>query len=72
MARLIKTILDQSNECLVAMRRRVRGVLSAFDLRDVFVFSGLACLSYGLGQMYQPLGWIGAGAGLFWLGVRRA
>lgn len=43
----------------------------AIDLRDIFVFGGLACAVYGISQIYVPASWIAAGATFFWLGVRR-
>jgi hypothetical protein len=51
-------------ELLAAARREV-------ELRDCFVFGGLACVGYGLAQIYAPAAWIVGGATLFWLGVRR-
>lgn len=45
---------------------------SAIDLRDGFVFGGLACAVYGIAQVYAPAAWIAAGVALFWLGLRRS
>lgn len=45
--------------------------ISAFDLRDVFAFSGLGCAAYGAAQIYVPLGWLLLGSVLLWLGIRR-
>lgn len=41
------------------------------NLQDVLVFGGLAAASFGVHQVYAPAGWILAGAGCFWLGVRK-
>jgi hypothetical protein len=57
------------------MIARLRGTLSKvrvpLDMTDAFVFSGLGCIGYGIGQIYAPLTWITIGTALFWLGVRR-
>ncbi len=49
-----------------------RSSSSIIDLRDIFVFGGLGCIAYGAAQIYPPAGWIVAGAGLFWLGIRKS
>ena len=41
-----------------------------FDLRDAFVFGGLALAGIGIGLMHLPAALIVVGAALFWLGVR--
>lgn len=41
------------------------------ELRDVFVFGGLAAVVYGIAQVYPPAAWMAGGAALFWLGIRR-
>lgn len=41
-----------------------------FDLRDAFVFGGLAAVGYGLACIHPPAAWIVCGAALFWLGVK--
>lgn len=56
---------------IAALRKLVRATIAAIDLRDVFVFGGIAAASYGAAQMYAPGGWLLAGAAIFWLGVRR-
>lgn len=54
-----------------AIKRVKTALIAAIDLRDLFVFSGIGCVTYGLAQVYAPAAWIAAGAALFWLGVRR-
>jgi len=44
---------------------------AGIELRDVFVFGGLACVVVGAAQIYVPAAWVVAGGVLFWLGVRR-
>lgn len=60
---------------LPALLKRSRSaakiVSAAFDLRDVFVFGGLAMVGYGLSEVYAPSAWLVVGAALFWLGVRK-
>ncbi|MFZ4479909.1 MAG: hypothetical protein ACOYNZ_08485 [Rhodoferax sp.] len=41
------------------------------DLRDVLVFGGLACASYGIGQIHQAAAYVFAGVTLAWLGIRQ-
>lgn len=41
------------------------------DMTDVFVFTGLGLVGYGLHQIYAPIAFVVVGAALFWLGVRR-
>lgn len=41
------------------------------DLNDVFVFAGLAALTYGIAQMHAPSAWIVAGGVIFLIGLRR-
>lgn len=48
-----------------------RKVKRAVDMTDVFVFSGIGCVGYGLSQIYPPSAWVVVGISLFWLGVRR-
>jgi hypothetical protein len=50
----------------------VRKNAAEVELRDVFVFGGLACGAIGAAQIYGPAGWIVVGAALFWLGIRRS
>ena len=38
-------------------------------IRDSLVFGGIALLSWGARSVYEPAGFIAAGAALFWLGV---
>jgi hypothetical protein len=66
-ARLLAAF-DAINALLVA---RGRWVTSAFDLRDLFVFSGLGAAWYGLSQVSSPAAWVVVGVALFWLGVRK-
>ena len=54
-----------------AQLRRLLALLTP-DLRDVFVFGGLACAVIGVAQVFVPAAWVVGGAALFWLGVRRA
>jgi hypothetical protein len=51
-------------------RVTVEKILSLFDLRDGFVFGGLACAVYGIAQIYAPMAWIVTGAVLFFMGLR--
>ena len=53
------------------LRQGLAKIGAEIDLRDVFVFGGLACAIYGLAQIYVPAAWIVGGSVLFWLGVRR-
>lgn len=48
----------------------LKRVCSAVDLRDGFVFGGLAAAGYGISMIYPPAAWIFCGVALFWLGVR--
>ena len=41
-----------------------------FDLRDAFVFGGIACIWYGLNCVYPPSAWIVVGVVFLYLGVR--
>lgn len=60
-----------AQRALAAARLAAGFVHRAVDLRDVFVFGGLACAVYGIAQLHGPAAWIAAGAAFFWLGVRR-
>lgn len=53
------------------IRSSAQQVLAAIDLRDVFTFSGLGAIFFGLSQIYSPVAWVVVGIALFWLGVRR-
>lgn len=56
------------------IRRIARGVVAIareVDLRDVFVFGGLASAVYGVSGFSVPAAWIVAGVVLFVLGVVR-
>ena len=44
-------------------------VKSAFDIRDLFVFGGLAMMGYGLYLLKPWLGWAATGAVLVSLGL---
>lgn len=52
------------------LREFLKRIAKEIDLRDRFVFSGIAFSSYGAAQIYPPMGWIVLGVSLFWLGVR--
>lgn len=52
------------------MRERPAMIARFFDLRDAFVFGGLAMVGLGLDQLSRPAALIVVGAVLFWLGVR--
>lgn len=54
------------------MKKLAHTLLAAFDLRDVFVFGGLAMVGYGLWQIYVPVAPVVVGAACFWLGIRKA
>lgn len=54
------------------MKKIALTLLAAFDLRDAFVFGGIALVGYGIGQIYAPAAYIVIGGVLFWLGVRKA
>lgn len=53
------------------LQRVLAALRGAFELRDVFIFGGLAGAAYGIAQVYPPAAWIAGGATLFWLGIRR-
>lgn len=40
------------------------------DLRDFFVFGGLAMVGYGLWLAYPPAAFVVPGLAVFWLGLR--
>ena len=42
-----------------------------FDMRDCFVFGGIALIAIGLSLIYIPIALIISGVMVFWLGVRR-
>ncbi len=46
-------------------------VIASANLRDTFVFGGLASVGYGIWQIHQPSAFIAVGAVLFLLGSRR-
>lgn len=50
-----------------ALVRLARGLVG---LRDAFVFGGLACLAYGISQVYPPAAWMVVGLVLMLLGLR--
>lgn len=54
------------------MKKLALTLLTAFDLRDAFVFGGIALVGYGAGQVYAPAAPIVVGSALFWLGTRKA
>ena len=41
------------------------------DLRDIFVFAGLAMVCNGIAQIHAPSAWIVGGAAFFWIGASR-
>lgn len=51
--------------------KALRLLLAMFDLRDVFVFAGIASVFVGLWQIYPPSALIVVGSVVVWLGVRR-
>jgi hypothetical protein len=56
------------------IRKAARGLLSlarGVDLRDLFVFGGLAMVVCGVAQINVPAAWITAGGVLFLLGMKR-
>lgn len=53
------------------MKKLLAKIFAAVDLRDVFVFGGLAAVGYGIAQIHVPAAWIVVGAIVFVLGVRR-
>ena len=50
--------------------RAVKSLHDAIDLRDLFVFAGIALVAYGGNCLYPGAGWTVSGCALFWLGVR--
>lgn len=52
------------------MRKLPPKLAGLVDLRDAFVFSGLALVGYGLFSVYPPAAFIVVGAALFWMGAR--
>ena len=46
-------------------------IVDEFDLREVFVFSGIALIVVGVRDFYPPAAWAIAGAMVFYLGIRR-
>lgn len=53
------------------LRTIARATIELIDLRDVFVFGGLAAACYGVAQLSQPAAWILGGAVFLLLGLRR-
>lgn len=56
------------------IRKMARGLLAlarGVDLRDAFVFGGLASAVYGVAQINVPAAWITVGVVLFALGMKR-
>ena len=49
----------------------VERIAAHVDLRDMFVFGGLALIALGLWDIYWPLAPVVVGTVLVWLGVRR-
>lgn len=47
------------------------GLKKNIDLRDIFVFGGLAAAVYGVAAIHVPAAWIVAGVTLFYLGKFR-
>jgi hypothetical protein len=45
---------------------KLRGLV---DLRDAFVFTGLALVGYGLYAIYPPVAFVVVGTALFWMGA---
>lgn len=49
--------------------KRLRPLLDALDLRDLFVFGGVALVSIGSGMVYLPAALVVAGIALLAIGV---
>jgi hypothetical protein len=50
----------------------IRGTIArTIELREIFVFGGLAAVGYGIAQIHAPSAWIIIGATFFLLGMRR-
>lgn len=45
-------------------------IKKSVDLRDLFVFAGVALVAYGGNMIYPGAGWVASGAALFWIGAR--
>lgn len=54
------------------MKKFTHTLMTAFDLRDVFVFGGIGLAGYGIWQIYAPAAPIVVGSVLFWMGIRKA
>jgi len=50
------------------LRRLSSAIKSGFDIRDIFLFGGLAMMGYGLYLLRPWLGWAAAGAILMAIG----
>ena len=53
------------------MKKLLAKARATVDLRDIFVFGGLAAMVYGIAQIHVPAAWIISGSALFLLGLRR-
>ena len=62
--KIFKTIFKSITPFIVFLK-------STFDMRDCFVFGGIALVGIGLLLIYVPVALIISGAMFFWLGVRR-
>jgi uncharacterized membrane protein YtjA (UPF0391 family) len=54
-----------------APARLVALIASILDVRDLFVFGGIAAICYGVAQIYQPAAWIVGGIVFCSIGLRR-
>ena len=54
-------------DALIAALKSLR---SPLDLRDLFVFGGIAAAANGIHMIYPPAAWIFVGIMFFWLGIR--
>jgi len=52
------------------MRKIISTLAGAIDLRDAFVFGGIALVGYGVHAIYPPAAFIVVGLAVFWIGVR--
>lgn len=51
------------------MRKTLQKLVTVIDLRDAFVFGGLALVGYGLYAIHPSAAFIVVGAALFWMGA---
>jgi hypothetical protein len=51
------------------MKKRIKTILSDFDLNDLSVLAGAGVFIWGVWQIYPPAAMILAGAGMVWWGL---